>query len=155
MIRYVVISLLFFSLLGCTSKETACEFYDGFAFYMKNEHHIDISQKASKVYYLMPMSGCEPCVASNLEMLASIPKSENLLIVFINTSDDEQYNIQAKQLKQQHYFLEDRTGEIHSYETNFGKPLLIHIDKEKCKAYDEITDLKVEEAKNYLLTNHE
>ena len=155
MMKYIIISFLCFSLLGCTSKEATCEFYEGFSFYMKNEHNIDITKKASTIYYLMPLSGCEPCVASNLEMLASIPKSETLIIIFIGTSEIEQFSLEAESLKKQHHYLEDISREIYSYETNFGKPLLIHIDKEKCKAYDEITDLKVEEAKNYLLTNHE
>jgi len=150
MMKYVLLLCCCISLLGCVTKEPKCEFYEGFSFYMKNEHAIEISEKTSTIYYLMPLSGCEPCVASNLEMLASIPKSDALLIIFIGISEMQQYNEEAAALKKQHNYLEDIDRKVYSYETNFGKPLLIHIDKENCKSYEEITDVEVNDAKKYL-----
>lgn len=147
---YIFISCLCIALIGCSSKEKTCEFYEGFSFYMKNEHHIEIAKKSATIYYVMPLSGCEPCVASNLEMLASIPKSNSLLIIFVGISEMQQYKKEADALKKQHNYLEDIERNIYAYETDFGKPLLIHIDKENCNYYEEITDLEVEDAKKYL-----
>ncbi|WP_430410678.1 hypothetical protein [Kordia sp.] len=155
MSKYIFISCLCIFLIGCASKETTCEFYEGFAFYMKNEHRIEIAKKPATIYYLMPLSGCEPCVASNLEMLASIPKSDSLLIIFVGISEMQQYNDEAATLKKQHNYVEDIDRNIYSYETDFGKPLLIHIDKKNCYYYEEITDLEVEDAKIYLEKHHE
>ncbi len=122
---------------------------------MKEEHNIVIAEKSSTIYYVMPLGGCEPCVASNLEMLVTIPKSDSLIIIFIGTSDIEQYASEAIALKAKHNYLEDVDRNIGAYETNFGKPLLIHIDKETCKYYKEITDVEVDNAKKYLEEHHE
>lgn len=153
--KYILILCICSLLFGCAPKEATCEFYEGFSFYMKNEHAIEVSKKSSTIYYVMPMSGCEPCVASNLEMLASIPKNDALLIIFVGTSEIEQYTSEAKTLKKQHNYLEDVDRNIYSYETDFGKPLLIHIDKKTCKYYEEITDVEVGIAKKYLEEHHE
>ena len=153
--KYVLLLCFCISLSGCAPKEPKCDFSEGFSFYMKEEHNITIASVASTIYYLMPMSGCKPCVESNLEMLASISKSDSLTIIFIGVSEIEQYTSEAIALKAKHNYLEDIDRSISAYETNFGKPLLIHIDKENCKYYEEITDLEVNDAKKYLEEHHE
>jgi hypothetical protein len=153
MMKYALLLCFCISLSGCAPKEPKCEFYDGFSFYMKEEHQVKIADKSSTIYYLMPLGGCEPCVESNLEMLATIPKNDSLIIIFIGTSDIEQYTSKAIALKAKHNYLEDIDRNIGAYETNFGKPLLVHIQGKTCKSYDEITDLKVEAAKKYLEEN--
>ncbi|MBC8754295.1 hypothetical protein H2O64_06405 [Kordia sp. YSTF-M3] len=153
MMKKILLVCCCISLSGCAPKEPKCEFYEGFSFYMKEEHKVKITDESSKIYYLMPLAGCEPCVESNLEMLQTIPKSDSLLIIFIGTADIEKYALEAAALKTKHHYLEDIDRNISSYETNFGKPLLIHIENETCKAYNQITDLEVEEAKRYLEEN--
>lgn len=152
--KHTLIVLLTLSLFGCANNTPKCEYYEGFSFYMQEEHQIAIaSQKA--IYYVMPMTGCEPCIASNLEMLATIPKIPSLTIIFIGTSEIEQYNAEAEMVKTKHAYIEDMERAIFSYETNIGKPLMIHVDNGNCVVYREIKDTEVAEAKKYLMSQNE
>lgn len=150
----VIASVLFLLLLvtGCQEKVTY-KYLPGLELYMKEVHNTAILETQETLYYILPVSDCNTCRTTdiNLEVLNSLTlKKPELIIVLSGIANKTTYKNTIEPLKLKYKVLEDPKALINGYQTGVSKPLLIHLKEKEVRFYLNITDDKVDAAKQYL-----
>jgi hypothetical protein len=155
--KKLIITILSTIILGMSCEnlnQNNYKYFDGFSFYMKSVHNIDIlTSNKEIIYYVMLVEGCEPCIAGNSAMLQKIKKNNNLCLILVGNIEESSDSATFLKLNNKMQVLKDPNYEIFSYETGISKPLLIHIKNGRCKHFLLVTDFEIENTYNYLNTD--
>ena len=149
-IAIILVCLVF---TNCKKKEYA--YFKGFSNYMYEEHKVNISNSRDIIYYILPLSDCNSCQGTllNLEYLSSIKESlGNTILVLVGQTKNSRYKDFIDNLSASTKVLLDADNSIFDYQTGLGKPMLVHIKNGKVEHYLKITDFKIEEAGNYIMS---
>lgn len=146
----LIISLLL--LLNCTSSNNRYYYIEGFERYLNDIHQKENFGENNVIYYITPISdNCDSCIESNLILLNNLNTELNLTPILVGKNQDKNYSKVIDEVVNKYpEILFDSNSKIFSYQTGFGKPLLIHVKNGRCIYFMEITDFKLDEAKSYL-----
>lgn len=129
--------------------------------YFKKVHDVDFTDpiNSNKIFYLLPIKSCEPCIKLNLEMLSGLPKtklSEILVLIVGDTNDnslDPEYQKLINEIKEKHMAIIDSESLIYRYETGLALPILIKLEDGACSTYLQIEDRLVPQAKKIIVNS--
>lgn len=142
-------TLVFF---GCEkSQKTSYEYETGLRNYLRES--LSIEFKNDTFYYLLDLQSCDPCIDANLELLMSIPKKNNLQIIFIGEPRFQVWNNQIDLLKKRYTILEDKNSEAHLYELGMFKPLIFLIEENTVSEFIVVSDFETDKAIEFLNKN--
>ena len=137
-------------LVGCQGEEYA--YLKGFEQYMIETHQLDIN-KNEKLFYVLPISDCNSCMGTtlNLEALKNISQpNDKLCIVLIGKTNRQDFQESINKLSTSFRVLRDDDRLIEIYQTGLDKPMLLHLNGGQLNYYLKIIDSKIEKAKAYL-----
>jgi hypothetical protein len=150
----IIVSLLVvFLTLTCCQKEITYKYLPGLEMYMQDVHRTVISNTEETIYYFIPVSDCNTCQSTflNLEVLNSlIIKKPKVVVILTGLATGEAYEKAVGLLKSKYEVLTDPKDAVNAYQTGISKPLLIHMKSGKVLYYLTVTDDKVYKARQYL-----
>ncbi|MDP1815721.1 MAG: hypothetical protein Q8K92_14845 [Leadbetterella sp.] len=150
---YILTFLGLFSCNNLQNNQSDYKYTDEVLIYFNEIFHINLEQEKNKIYYLFEVEGCENCIDINSKMLLNLNQNENLVIVFIGESKNQDFINRINTLKKKFLFLEDKFREINNYKTNLAKPILIHLGNNGIKKIQMITDDRLQETSRYINEN--
>ena len=103
-----------------------------------------------RVYYLIDMFSCDPCINANLRLLSELEKNENLEIIYINRPRFNTWNSQIEDINKKFNYLTDTGGEANLFELGLFKPLLLVFGENEVKDFMNISDFEIEKARRFL-----
>ncbi len=148
-----IFGLFYFIILlaGCRGEKYT--YLKGFEQYMFETHQVDININ-EKLFYVLPISDCNSCMGTtlNLEALKTIsPPNDKLCIVLIGKTSRQDFQESIDKLTTSFWVLRDEDHLIDIYKTGLDKPMLLHLDGGQLNYYLKIIDSKIEQAKTYLM----
>ncbi|MEM9920204.1 MAG: hypothetical protein AAF990_19055 [Bacteroidota bacterium] len=151
--KYGTALWLLLSIFACTHQEYA--HFQDFKLFMAQEHRIDLSQTTDQIYYVIPVSSCNTCSSTtlNLELLDSKrhQSHKNQLTVILTGKINEPTHLKTiNQLDASYNLIRDIGNRIEQYQTGISKPMLLHIQNGKVKRYFKINDPDIEAVGKYL-----
>lgn len=113
LILIFAIFLVIIPFYSCSHKnETHYKYFEGFKFYLKSTFKMDISvNKDEKIFYVLLLDGCEPCMKYNSEILLEL-QNDNIIPILIGKPSNDRWNDFIKSLKKKWTVLEDVNNEI-------------------------------------------
>lgn len=153
---FLILSISLLGLLTNCNASKKCEYtyWDDLSNYFKNEHHIDLISLDNTILYITPISdNCDNCIAINFDMLERLPQKKDFIPVLIGKTTEQNIERVNGIIKKSNLYFQDLNLEIFSYQTGFGKPLLVHIKDGNCLFFMEVKDQQIDEAYNYILKN--
>ncbi len=133
---------------SCSHKNDEYAYFEDFVAYLKNFHGLNVSD--DKIYYLIPISGCENCIGLNLDLLSQLPKAtDKLQPIIVGETFNEERIKYLKSLSSKYNFLYDKKEIVFQYQTGFTKPMIVWIKNKKCYFHLDVSDFKIEEAKAF------
>lgn len=143
--------VIFFMLVSCSKPLDDYPYENEFIKYIDDT--FDLKLIDDRVYYLLPLYSCEPCLSLNINMLANEINGKNVIPILIGNTSEEQWLEMIDKIKSKYpTILEDRDDESRYYELGLGKPLLVHYHSQGGSKYMVVADNKVHLAKAYLNT---
>jgi len=141
-------------LICCDNSKSNCKYYDGFKLYLSQVYDLDISAKDERIFYVLPLEGCDECLKINLNLLLERNfYSSKVTIILTGRNFNDIIKGQIEEIKRKYPILEDGKNLIHQFETGFGKPLLVHVKNGDCLFATSIADSEIESVKEYILDN--
>lgn len=146
--KYVNLFLLIF-VVSCTYNVQKYKYLNNFESYLHDTFGHKIIE--NRIYYLLPLNSCEPCVDQNLQMLANESKNEKIIPILIGVTTNKVWlDLINKMNSNFSLILEDKNGESKHYVLGIGKPILIHYyDYTRCN-FMLVSENKIDLAKKYL-----
>ena len=148
-----IIYACYFMLLFVACQGEKYPYLKGFQQYMLETHQVDITTN-EKIFYLLPLSDCNSCMGTtlNLEALTTMNKpNDKLCIILIGTTQREDFQESIRRLSKSYEILRDKQHAIDLYQTGVEKPVLLELTKGKVNYYLNILDGNIAEAKAYLM----
>jgi len=140
--------------MGCDNSKSNCRYYEGFKLYLSQVYDLDISTQGDRIFYVLPLEGCDECLQINLNLLLERNfNSSKVTIILTGANFNDIIRSKIEAIKRKYPILEDGKNLIHQFETGFGKPLLVHVKNGDCLFATSIADQEIESVKKYILDN--
>jgi len=138
----------FSALLVSCKNENAYIYCDEFSNYLSQEHNIDTIE-VNKIFFLLPINGCDNCIKLNLDLLKNNKYNIQLILVGETFETERSFQVQKLYNLYDNILIDDKFL-ISQYQTGFSKPMIVDIKDGTCIYQLSISDFKIEEAKIYL-----
>ena len=143
------IGVLLFLFTACNPQLEKYNYENELSTYFNEAFNHDLSQEI--IYYLLPLSNCEPSLSLNLRMLEEDVNNTTIVPILIGSTSDELWQKSIQEIKNKFTLvLEDKDNISRYYELGLGKPLLIHYHNKSDVKYLVVDDQKVIIAQQYL-----